>query len=250
MTKFFHLLLPLYLLLGACNHTEKHPEENPGSMMTREQAPAATVSDHWTQTDHEHGSFDILVSDYESKQRAIWQKPDMVIAQLGDLSGKTVADIGAGTGYFAFRLTPKAAKVIAIDIDQRFINFMDSIKVRLPEPYQKRFETRLGEPENPHLQPSEADAVIIVNTYAYLDHRIAYLQTLARGMKKGGKLLIIDFKKNNLPIGPSSEFKVSTEQVKAELKQAGFTVESTDVQSLEYQYIVIATPDSSRSDSK
>jgi len=112
-----------------------------------------------------------LFSDSEDRDRNIWQKPEMVISMLGDLNGKTVADIGAGSGYFAFRLTPKAEKVIGIDIDPGFISFLDSMKVRLPESYRNRFESRLAKPDDPMLGPGEADAVIIVNTYAYIDNR-------------------------------------------------------------------------------
>ncbi|MBK8555365.1 MAG: DUF1698 domain-containing protein [Lewinellaceae bacterium] len=186
------------------------------------------------------GNFENLVADYESKDRVIWQKPDLVISLLGDLSGKTVADIGAGTGYFAFRIVPKAQRVIGIDIDQRFINFMDSVKVRLPEAYRDRFEPRLAMPDDPKIEPEEVDDIIIVNTYGYIEHRINYLSKLFTGLKPGGSLVIIDFKKNNLPIGPSDEFKVSLQDVQHELEKAGFTIKVVDRSSLDYQYIVQA----------
>ncbi|MCS7037629.1 MAG: methyltransferase [Saprospiraceae bacterium] len=185
-------------------------------------------------------SFESMVADYESKDRVIWQKPGLVISMLGDLTGKTVADIGAGTGYFAFRLVPAAQKVIAVDIDPRFINFMDSIKVRLPETYQRRFETRLAKPDDPMLAAEEADAIIIVNTYGYLRNRAAYLKRLAVGMKPRARLLVIDFKKNNLPIGPSDEFKVAVADAIRELEAAGFQIVQIDQESLDYQYILIA----------
>jgi ubiquinone/menaquinone biosynthesis C-methylase UbiE len=242
MIKIRHLVIISSIALGSCHGPEEQTVMPDSGMMTREQTPkATTVSDDWQNKQPSAGNFEVLVSDYESKQRAIWQKPDMVIALMGDLTGKTVADIGAGTGYFTFRLVPKAQKVIGIDIDQRFISFMDSVKVRLPETYQNRFESRLGQPDDPRLKPSEADAVMIVNTYGYIDHREKYLKTLAKGMKENARLLIIDFKKNNLPVGPPTEFKVSVDQVKNELEAAGFSVQKADIQSLDYQYIIIAS---------
>lgn len=187
------------------------------------------------------GSFENLVADYESKDRVIWQKPGIVISLLGELEGKTVADIGAGTGYFTFRMVPRAKKVIGIDIDPRFIDFMDSVKVRLPEQYRERFETRLALPNDPKLKPGEADAVVIVNTYGYIQKRVKYLQTLAKGMSAGSTLLIIDFKKNNLPVGPSDEYKVALSQVESELEAGGFNIARIDNETLDYQYIVLAT---------
>jgi predicted RNA methylase len=58
----------------------------------------------------------------------IWQKPDLVIQQLGDVNGKTVADLGAGTGYFSRRIAYKGARVIAIDIDPQAIQWMQEQK--------------------------------------------------------------------------------------------------------------------------
>ena len=218
----------------------KTPADAP--LLFREKpAPATTVSDPLPLPRTGEGNFESLVADYESKDRGIWQKPDMVISLLGDLEGKTVADIGAGSGYFTFRMVAKAEKVIGIDIDQRFINLMDSVKVRLPEKYQTHFESRLAQADNPALKPGEADAVMIVNTYAYIENRIQYLKVLAKGMSSGARLLIIDFKKNNIPVGPPQAFKVSLAQVEKELLTAGYLVEKMDTESLDYQYIVIAS---------
>jgi predicted RNA methylase len=236
------LLLLLFAGLGACqsntgqsvqadDHVPPMAQEKP-SITLEALKPSTATSDV--------GSFESLVSDYESKDRVIWQKPGLVISLLGDLTGKIVADIGAGTGYFAFRLVPVAQRVIAVDIDPRFINFMDSIRVRLPETYQRRFETRLAKPNNPMLAAEEADAVIIVNTYGYLRDRVAYLKLLSSGMKPKAQLLVIDFKKNNLPVGPSNEYKVAVADAVRELEAAGFQITRIDQESLDYQYILIA----------
>ncbi len=225
-------------LWAACRNAQPPREAD---TLHRERSTAATpVADNTTYPAAGQGNFDGLVSDFESKDRVIWQKPDMVISLLGDLTGQTVADIGAGTGYFTFRLVPQAQKVIGIDIDQRFIAFMDSIKVHLPERLRDRFESRLAQPDDPGLRPGEADAVVIVNTYGYMENRIKYLKTLRKGIAAGGRLLIIDFKKNNLPLGPEEQFKVSSNQVEQELAAAGFTGIRIDKKTLDYQYIVLA----------
>lgn len=236
---FVYFLTALLSVFSACREDSTNHPDPPNSLL-REQAPAAKVSDPAPLPKTGAGSFENLVADYESKDRGIWQKPNMVISLLGDLEGKTVADIGAGTGYFTFRMVPKAKKVIGIDIDQRFIDFMDSVKVRLDERYRDRFETRLAKPDNPLLRPEEVDAVVLVNTYGYIDNRVQYLKILWKGMTPGGRLLIIDFKKNNLPIGPSDDYKVALSQVQRELLTSGFTIDKIDQDALDYQYIVLA----------
>jgi ubiquinone/menaquinone biosynthesis C-methylase UbiE len=235
MNKMLSLLFAVALLAGACGKEQKNSAAEtptPGRVVSGVK-PAGPKN--------VEAALEALADDKESKDRAIWQKPNMVISMLGDLQGKTVADIGAGTGYFAFRLLPKAEKVVAIDIDERFVAFMDSMKLRLPEQYRDRFEPRLTPPDNPLLQPGEADAVIIVNTYGYIGNRTAYLRQVLRGMSAGGQLLIIDFKKNKQPVGPPDQFKVASSQVERELISVGFTIEKTDRETLDYQYIILAT---------
>jgi ubiquinone/menaquinone biosynthesis C-methylase UbiE len=219
---------------------EKHQSFTEQPSMIRTQPTGNKISEPDLSTLPNEGNFTGMVADSDSKDRVIWQKPDLVISFLGDLAGKTVADIGAGTGFFTFRLVPKAKKVIGIDIDQRFISMLDSVKVRLPLEYRNRFESRLAKPENPMLLDNEADAIVIVNTYGYIDNRVEYLKLLKKGMSKGGQVLIIDFKKNNVPVGPSDEFKVALQQVEKELITAGFVIDIINKDALDYQYIVLA----------
>ena len=236
----FALILPLVAGFAACRDSVSSASGDQPLVHERLRTVNNPYSEPLQMPHTGEGNFESLVADYESKDRGIWQKPDMVISLLGDLENKTVADIGAGTGYFTFRLVPKAKKVIGIDIDRRFIDFLDSVKVRLPEKYRTRFETRLARPQDPLLRPAEVDAVMIVNTYAYIDDRVRYLRTLLKGLVPGGQLLIIDFKKNNLPIGPPEEYKIALSQVERELVTAGFRIHKIDKDALDYQYIILA----------
>jgi SAM-dependent methyltransferase len=222
----------LFALIGTASACQQN-RERPGGYQTSDTTAIQSGG-------KKNGTFDDLVSDYNSRDRLIWQKPDMVINRLGDLSNKTVVDLGAGTGFFAFRVIPKAKKTIALDIDQRFVSLMDSAKRELPSELRNRFEARLVEPDNPKLKKGEADAVIIVNTYMYISERVAYMQRLRQGMSKGGLVLIVDYKEKTIPVGPPVSAKVPLAMVEKELRQAGFKVTVSDDTSLDYQYIVTA----------
>ena len=186
-----------------------------------------------------HGlEFQELVARFEDPARAQWQKPDEVIASLGPLDGKIVADIGSGTGYFAFPLAKKAAKVIAIDIDQRFLDYIEQKKQ--DEKTGDNIETRLTVPNASGLKPGEADVVLIVDTFHHIENRIEYFKKLRGDLGKGGLLVIIDFKKQKPPPGPPIELRLAPEQVESELKSAGFTVVGTERDLLPYQYIIKA----------
>jgi ubiquinone/menaquinone biosynthesis C-methylase UbiE len=182
-----------------------------------------------------------LQEDYKNTNRVIWQKPEMVMNLLSDLENKTVADIGAGTGFFALRVAQRAKKVIAIDIDPRFVNYLDSVKVlELPESIQKRLETRLARPDDPLLKPGEADIIMIVNTFIYIKDQRKYLEHLRNILPEGGKLLIIDFKKKRTPIGPPSEIRLPVHVVEEMLYSVGFKNIVANDTALDYQYIVTA----------
>ncbi len=178
--------------------------------------------------------------DYENQNRVIWQKPEMVVEMLGDLTGKTVADIGAGTGHFALRLAKKADKVIAVDIDKKFTEYIDSVKVfELPDRYQERLTTRLSTENNPNLQPAEVDIAVIVNTYMYVGNRVEWLKKIIAGLKPGGEIIIIDFKKKRTPVGPPSLYRVPLYEAEEEMSRAGLVNIETNDAVLDYQYIII-----------
>lgn len=185
-----------------------------------------------------------MSDDYSNTNRMIWQKPELVLDRMGDIKNKVVADIGAGTGFFAFRLTPMAKKVIAIDINQNLINVIDSIRtVELSDADQNKLETRLADPDNAHLSDNEADVVLLVNTYLYLGDRVAYLKNLKKGIAPGGKIIIVDVKRQRLPQGeflPPQSIRVPQHLVEEELEQAGFQLLSSDDTSLIHQYMVVA----------
>ena len=164
---------------------------------------------------------------------------------LGDISDKVIADIGAGSGYFARRLAHKAKHVIAIEIDPQFIEFMDSIKrVELPQELQDRFETRLAEPTNSHLKPGEADIVLLVNTYIYIQDKEAYLRHLLEVLPEGGRLVIVDFKKKKIPLEtPPQSLRMPLYALEHQLESAGFKTYTSYDAILDYQYILIAQKD-------
>lgn len=176
---------------------------------------------------------------YENTNRMVWQKPEMIIEMMGDLEGKVIADIGAGTGFFAKRLAQRAGKVIAIDIDQRFLNYIDSLKVLEISPEAaSRLETRLAVPNHPNLKPGEADIILIVNTFMYIPNKKAYLKILHECLADEGRLFIIDFKKKRTEIGPPSEVRLPLHEIEELLYETGYEEIKANDTALDYQYII------------
>lgn len=215
----FHLSVILVSLVSASCHSH----QSPGGA-----------------NEHLHSkSFDDLVFAFDNPARDAWQKPDEVMKQLGPLRGRTVFEIGSGTGYFTFRLEKAGARVVAGDVDQRFLDLIDRRRKERGIP-DGRIETRRMPYDSPSLNRAEADVVFAVNTYHHIENRVPYFKLVREGLKADGRIVVVDFKNVESPFGPPVSMRLAAWDVVDELRQSGFTRVEVDDSLLPYQYIVTA----------
>lgn len=176
-----------------------------------------------------------LAKVFDNPERDSWQKPEIVIQKMGNMKDKTVADIGCGSGYFAAKLAQQGVNVICADPNKDLLAFAQKKKDSLQLP----IETRVIPYDHCGLKPNEADFALIVNTYHHIENRPAYFKELYNLLKPKGKIIIVDFFKKELPVGPPVTMKLSENEVVKELKSAGLKNISVDSSSLPYQYIII-----------
>ena len=188
---------------------------------------------------HEHRFNDIdqAVKMFESAERDTWQKPDEVVKHLQLRSGDIVVDIGAGTGYFTRRFAAAVGpegKAIGLDIEPTMVAHLKS------EAHTQKIanlSARQVPPHDPQLAPQSVDVVFICDTYHHMQDRVAYARLLAQALKPGGRVVIVDFQKRELPLGPPVKWKLTPESVTEEFRQAGFQLART-VDFLPYQYFL------------
>jgi 2-polyprenyl-3-methyl-5-hydroxy-6-metoxy-1,4-benzoquinol methylase len=141
------------------------------------------VSFSCAQKHHHHGHanqvmnqrvFDELVQAFESPEREAYQKPNIVIASMGNIKNKNVIDIGAGTGYFSIRMAKKGANVTHADVDDRFINYAHKKAKSLK--LHKNFKTVKVPYNDPLMGISQYDFALLVNTYHHIENRTEYLK--------------------------------------------------------------------------
>ena len=166
----------------------------------------------------------------EDPQRDAWQKPDEVIRALNLRAGEVVADIGAGSGYFTRRLAREAAKVYAVDVEARTL-----ARARASSP--RNVNTVLAAAHDPKLSPGSIDTAFLCDVLHRLEARAAYYAKLKSALKPGGRIVIIDFHKKPLPVGPPLEMRFTPEEVTAELAAAGFSPTASHT-FLEHQYFL------------
>jgi SAM-dependent methyltransferase len=161
---------------------------------------------------------------FEEPERDVWQKPDEVVKALALPPDAKVADIGAGTGYFAARLARAVpqGRVYGVDIEPDMARYLGE---RAKREGLSNLEAVLGEPGDTKL-PEPVDVGLIVDTYHHIGDRVAYMRRLGERLRPGGRVVIIDFRVES-PKGPPREHKLSPEQVREELESAGYRLTQT-----------------------
>lgn len=177
----------------------------------------------------------------EKPERAVWQKPDAVVAALELKGNETVVDVGAGSGYFTFRFAKALpqGKVIATDTEAEMIRH---IYHRVMSDGIKNIQAVLTKPDDPKVT-KEADWVFICDVLHHVPDRSAWLGRLVTEMKPGAKLALIEFKEGKLPEGPPASTKIPRAQLVSLAGNAGLSFEGEKVNLLPYQvYLVFRKP--------
>ncbi|MGA9055077.1 MAG: class I SAM-dependent methyltransferase [Terriglobia bacterium] len=185
------------------------------------------------QVPHQHHpplSSDEYAKVLEDPSRDAWQKPHAVVMALDLKPTDTVADIGAGSGYFARRFALHAARVYAVDIDEKLLAM---VRAKAPA----NLATIVAAPDDPHLSQHSVDMIFFCDVLHHIENRPAYYVKLAKVLKPRGRVVVIDFYKKPLPLGPPESMKLSDQEVIAEFQKAGFTL-SKRLGMLPYQYFL------------
>ena len=171
----------------------------------------------------------------DNPEREKKQLPNEVIAKLELQDNDVVADIGAGTGYFALRIatTYPQVTVIAADSEPQMVAYL---QYQAEERKLDNLEAIVIDPAGPVL-PVKANVALTVNTYHHIDSRVEYLKHLLGNMAPCARIAVIDFNMES-PEGPPAEHRVPTAQVVEEFKQAGYVL-AEDCQLLPFQYFLI-----------
>jgi arsenite methyltransferase len=174
----------------------------------------------------------------EDPARDAYQKPHEVVESLGIKEGETIADIGAGSGYFAFRFSRHvgpSGRIYAVDIDPDMILYMNR---RIRDMQIKNVVTVLSAPDDPLLMDQSVDRFFICETWHHIQNQAQYLTLMKEMLKPGGQVIMIDFQKRDLPVGPPAEMKIARGDLIRQMQANGFRLEKENT-FLPYHYFLI-----------
>ncbi len=169
--------------------------------------------------------------------------PDTVIQSLGLSSGKIVADIGSGGGYFSFlfaQVVGKNGKVYAVDTDPKLLDY---VRRQGEAMGLSNLRTVPGNGFPSSIPPRSLDLVFMRDVYHHLDDPIGYFAGVRKYLKPEGKVVIIDYKADNKGFSFHSLFKhsVSAAKVGKDMAEAGYEQERS-FDYLPEQYFMVFKP--------
>jgi predicted methyltransferase len=177
----------------------------------------------------------------ESPDRDSWQKPDQIMDTLAIADGSTVADIGAGAGWFTIRLARRVGPngvVYAQDVQRQML---EAIRRRVSREGLQNVQARLGTDTDPNLPAGAIDAILVVDVYPEVDDRVTFLRNLAGALKPNGRIGIVNYKPGQGGPGPAPNenegVRVESAAVEADARAAGLRVLSRA--NLPFQYLLV-----------
>lgn len=175
------------------------------------------------------------INGFVQSGRDDWQKPEEVLKHMNLKPGDVVADIGAGDGYFTRRFAEAVQPgglALGLEVSQSKVESMTRAAERLGLDNFKAVQVKY---DDPGLEPGSVDVVFLCNAYHHLSRRVDYFKTTSTGLKKNGRVVIVDFYNKEMPIGPPPGHTLSREVVIKEMSEAGYKL-LEDKDFLEYQY--------------
>lgn len=174
----------------------------------------------------------------ERSERELEEEPDTALDALGPLAGLTVADLGAGSGYFTVRLAARTGakgRVYATDLQPEMLKMLAS---RLARENVRNVTLVQGAVDDPKLPPSTIDLVLMVDVYHEFSEPQKMLRGIRAALKPGGRLVLLEYRKEDPDVPIRFEHKMSVAEAKMELEAEGFTLTKVDPR-LPRQHILV-----------
>jgi SAM-dependent methyltransferase len=174
----------------------------------------------------------------ERPEREREEQPQEVLDSLNIREAQAVADLGAGSGYYSFRMAERVGSrgtVYAIDIEPLMLQF---IRERADRERVTNIKTVVSTPTDPALPPNSIDLLLMVDVYHELEHPFEVMQKVYGALRPGGRVALVEYRGEDPKVMIKAVHKMTEKQVIAELRAANFRHVET-VRTLPLQHLVI-----------
>jgi ubiquinone/menaquinone biosynthesis C-methylase UbiE len=178
----------------------------------------------------------------ERREREIEDLPETALDKIGITTGMTVADVGAGSGYFTVRLAKRVGpkgKVFAVDVQPEMIAM---VRNRASKAGLTNIDAVLSTESDPKLPPKSVDLILLVDVYHEFSQPQRMLRRMREALKATGRLVILEYRKEDPHIPIRSEHKMSVEEARLEVEAEGYKLERV-LRDLPRQHILVFRKD-------
>jgi ubiquinone/menaquinone biosynthesis C-methylase UbiE len=164
----------------------------------------------------------------DREEREEEEQPELVVQNLDLGPTHVVADVGAGTGYFALRITRRvpAGRVYAVDVQPQMVELL---RQKLAEAKVENVEPVLGTETDPKLPDASLDLALMVDVYHELSHPREVMEKLHRALRPGARLVLVEYRAEDPDVPMKPLHKMTEAQARKELESVGFRfVENRD----------------------
>ena len=205
-------------------------------------SPLAAQGVHPVTGRHIAGVMSAAGSDWlDRPEREEEEHPDQALQAIGIRRGMIVADIGAGSGVMTFKmakLVGPPGKVYAEDIQPAML---DILRERAEHDKITNVQTVLGTASDPKLPAAAIDLILLVDVYHEFSQPQAMLDRMREALKPGGRLVLLEYRKEDPTVPILPDHKMSVSEVKAEVEPEGFQFDQV-IEVLPRQHIIIFRP--------
>ncbi len=174
----------------------------------------------------------------ERDERAVEERPDMLLRALALEPGMTVADIGAGTGYYSWRMAERvgpSGRVLAVDVQPEMLALLAR---EMKKHDARNVKGVLGTTTDPRLPAGAVDLVLMVDVYHEFDHPREMLDAIVGSLKPDGRAVFVEYRAEDTSVPIKPHHKMSEAQVRKEAAASGLFWKET-IATLPWQHIVV-----------
>jgi len=172
------------------------------------------------------------------EDRERYEEPEKVLDALDIRKGMTVADVGAGVGYFTLRLAKRvtdSGRVLAVDVQPEMLSLL---RKNAEREKLNNIDLLLGTPTDPDLPPNSVDLALLVDVYHEFEYPEEMIRSIRNSLKPDGRLVLVEYRGEDPKVPIKPEHKMTVKQVLSEIEPMGFRLKEK-LDFLAWQHILI-----------
>ena len=238
--RLFSLFLS-FIVLTTCEAQQKSPATAVEEAYTFSTPSRDGIGKYYLGREISHVMGHLGSSWLERKEREKEEQVSQALKNMDLKPGEVIADIGAGSGYYSFRMAERVSKgkVLAVDLQPEMLNIM---RQKIKRNKVKNVELIQGQETNPNLAPQSVDMVLMVDVYHELSYPKEMMEQIVAALKPGGRFILLEYRMEDPKVPIKRLHKMSVKQAVKEMKAVGLQLKE-NIGNLPWQHFMVFVKD-------